>query len=57
MDGYNKHILRYILFPRWHGRGLVITSCDIFCVLTGIGGVWSTHVEIELFTFIVIVSD
>jgi hypothetical protein len=40
-----SHIFRYILFSRWHARGLINTSLDVFCVLSGTGGVWSTHVE------------
>ena len=39
--------LRYILCPRFHGMGLVNTSWDAFCVLAGIGGVWSTHIEMH----------
>ena len=30
-----------------HGMCLVNTSGDTYCVLTGIGGVWSTQVEVH----------
>jgi hypothetical protein len=43
-NGFRQHKLRYILCRRWHGRVLVNTSWVAFCVLSGIGGVWSTHV-------------
>jgi len=33
--GFCQHTSRYILCPRWHGRGLVNTCCDTFCVLAG----------------------
>ena len=44
-DGFGQHRLRCIFCPRWDGIGLVNTSSDIFYVLAGMEGVWSTHVE------------
>jgi hypothetical protein len=34
-----------MLSPYWHGRGLLNTCWDTFCVLACMGGVWSTHME------------
>jgi hypothetical protein len=45
--GFGKHILRYILCPRWNGRHLVKTCRDALCVLTGMEWIWSTHVDID----------
>ena len=47
-DGFDQHKLSYFMCPRWHGMCLVNTSWDTFCVLAGIGGVWSTHVAMEI---------
>ena len=46
-DGFGQHQLSYILFPHWHGIGLVNTSWDPFCVLVGMGVVWSKHVDMH----------
>ena len=46
-DRFGQQMLRCILYPCWHGRGFVNTSCDTFCVLASKGGVWSIHVEIH----------
>ena len=64
-EGICPHMLRYILFRRWHGRvlfyscwnaffvlavnrGVLFKTCwDIICVLAGMGGVWSTQIEIH----------
>ena len=43
-DGFGQHMLSCILSSRWHGRGFVNTCWDTFCVLAGIGWVWSTYV-------------
>ena len=43
-EGFGQHKLRYSLCLRWHEIFLVITSCDIFFVLAGMGGVWPTRV-------------
>ena len=40
-------MLKYILILRWRGRGFVNTCGDKFCVLAGMGGVYSKHVEIH----------
>ena len=47
LEGVGQHKLIYILCPSWHGMGLVITSCDIFCGVASIFGVCSTNVEIH----------
>ena len=41
-------MLKYILCPREHGKGLVKSCRDTFYVLSGMGWVWSVHVEIRL---------
>ena len=46
-DGIGQHMLICISCPRWHGRCLVKTSWDAFCVLAGIWWVWSIHVEMH----------
>ena len=45
-DRFVQHLLRYILFPRWHVWGLINTCWDTFCVLASMGSVWITYVEI-----------
>ena len=45
--GFGQHTLRCILYPRWHGMGLVNECWDTFYVLDGMGRVWSTNVEIH----------
>ena len=47
LEGVGQHKLIYILCPSWHGMGLVITSCDIFCGVASIGRVCSTNVEMR----------
>jgi hypothetical protein len=46
--GLSGHMLIFILCLLWHGRDLVYPSYDTFCVLAGIGLLWSTHVEMLL---------
>ena len=41
-EGFGKHILRYLSFPHWQGRGLFNTSWNIFCVLACMGRFWAT---------------
>ena len=36
-DVFGQHNFICILFPGWHGRGLITTCLDAFCVLAGIG--------------------
>jgi hypothetical protein len=48
VEGFDQHMLRCILCPRWHGKGLVNRCCYTFCVVAGMGWVWSTHVEIHV---------
>ena len=48
-EGYGQHIFRSILCCRWHGLDLDETSWEVFWVLDGMGGVWSTHVEMHFF--------
>ena len=38
---------QHMLFPRKHGRALVNTCSDAFCVFAGMGRVWLLHVEIH----------
>ena len=45
---FGNHMLRYILCPRWHGRGLVNTCWDEYCAPSGMGLVYRTHVEMHL---------
>jgi hypothetical protein len=40
---------RNMLNPHWPGSRLANTCWDTFCDLLGIGGIWSTHVEIHFF--------
>ena len=47
-EGFGQHKLRFIFCPRWRGRGMLYS----FCVLDDIGGVWSTHVEIDFVSFL-----
>ena len=42
---FGQHMLRCILCSRWHRRDLVNACSDTFCVLPGMGWVWSTHVR------------
>ena len=52
-EGFGQRKLWYILCPRCHESGLVNTSWDTFCVLAGIGWVWSSQVEMHFaFTFL-----
>jgi len=39
---------------RWHGMSKTIKSGDTFCVFAGMGGVWSTHVEKNLVSTMVL---
>ena len=41
-----------ILWSSWHGTGLVSTCCDTFCVLAGMVGVCSTHVDVHFDTML-----
>ena len=45
---FNHHELGSILCIPYHWMSLVITWYDAFCVLAGMGGFWSAHVEIHL---------
>ena len=42
-DGFSQHMLRWILFIPWHRIGLINTIWETFCVLAGIGWLWSTN--------------
>ena len=46
-EGFVQHMLRWILCPRWHLGVFVNTRWDAFCAHVSIGGVCSTHVEIQ----------
>ena len=38
-DGFGQNLLRYILYPRWHGMSRIITCWDEFCVFAGVAWV------------------
>ena len=44
-EGFGQHILSIIFSPRRHERGLVNTCWNIFCVLAGMGWIWTKLVE------------
>ena len=46
-DGFGKHMLRLFLCPRSHGRELINSCLEAFCVLSGSERVWSTYFEIH----------
>ena len=46
-EEFGQHMYRYTLCTHWHGWCLVNTSRVAFCVLAGMGGAWSTQVEIH----------
>ena len=46
-DLFGQHMLRCILCPSWNGWYLVYSCWDTVIVLAGIGGDWSTHVEMH----------
>ena len=48
-DGFDQDKLIYILCPGWIWMSLVYTSSDAFCVLAGMGGVWSSCAEMHFF--------
>jgi hypothetical protein len=52
LEWFGEHMLRCILFSRWHGRGLVNESLVTFCVLADMGGIWSTQVEIHFMSLL-----
>ena len=47
LERLGQYKLRYTLCLCRHGRGLVKTCRDIFCVLAGVGWVRSTHVKMH----------
>ena len=51
-DGFSQHMLSYILWPRWHGRGLLISCPNPFSFLAGMGGFFSTRVEGVFMSFL-----
>ena len=50
VDRVVQHMLKYICVVagiEWLLSWNVLTSGDTYCVLTGIGGVWSTQVDMH----------
>ena len=36
-ERFIQHMLKCIVYSRWHGRGMISTYLDIFCDLAGMG--------------------
>ena len=47
LDEFRRYRLSCIFCSCCFGRGLLNTCWDAFCVLAGMGGVWSTHDEMH----------
>jgi hypothetical protein len=46
-EGFGQYMLTCIFCLRWHGMGLIKACKDAYSVLAGMGGVWSTQVELH----------